>query len=33
MLYTGRLLDGSVFDSNEDIENPFKFSLGTGQVI
>jgi FKBP-type peptidyl-prolyl cis-trans isomerase len=33
MLYTGKLLDGSVFDSNQDTENPFKFTLGIGQVI
>ncbi len=37
MNYTGRLLDGTVFDSNEDIKfnhvDPFKFVLGTGRVI
>lgn len=37
MNYTGQLLDGTVFDSNEDQKfnhlDPFKFALGTGQVI
>eukprot|EP01017_Pseudomicrothorax_dubius_P020035 TRINITY_DN2200_c0_g1_i4.p1 TRINITY_DN2200_c0_g1~~TRINITY_DN2200_c0_g1_i4.p1 ORF type:complete len:466 (+),score=176.94 TRINITY_DN2200_c0_g1_i4:88-1485(+) len=31
--YIGRLLDGTVFDSNENREDPFKFVLGTNQVI
>jgi peptidylprolyl isomerase len=31
--YEGKLLDGSVFDSNQDKVDPFKFSLGVGQVI
>lgn len=34
MLYTGRLKqDQSVFDSNQNRESPFKFVLGSGQVI
>lgn len=31
--YTGRLTDGSVFDSSEQRGTPFPFTLGTGQVI
>ena len=31
--YTGRLLDGSVFDSSVNRGVPFKFTLGTGGVI
>ena len=31
--YTGRLLDGSVFDSSVERGTPFKFTLGTGGVI
>lgn len=31
--YTGRLLDGSVFDSSKDRDQLFKFKVGTGQVI
>lgn len=30
--YTGKLLDGTVFDST-DKRGPFKFTLGRGQVI
>jgi FKBP-type peptidyl-prolyl cis-trans isomerase len=34
MLYTGKLPDGSVFDSTAKRNNdPFSFSLGAGQVI
>ncbi len=37
MNYTGRLQDGTVFDSNVDPKfqhtEPFEFSLGAGQVI
>lgn len=34
MLYTGKLLDGTVFDSTSKRGNePFSFTLGVGQVI
>ena len=31
--YTGKLLDGTVFDSSVEREQPFQFPLGVGQVI
>ncbi|TVR50746.1 MAG: FKBP-type peptidyl-prolyl cis-trans isomerase [Puniceicoccaceae bacterium] len=31
--YTGRLLDGTVFESNLDHADPYTFRLGAGQVI
>lgn len=31
--YTGRLLDGTVFDSSVSRGQPFKFTIGQGQVI
>jgi FKBP-type peptidyl-prolyl cis-trans isomerase len=31
--YVGRLLDGQIFDQQNDRENPFRFRLGRGLVI
>ena len=33
MHYTGKLLDGTVFDSSVERDQPFTFALGVGQVI
>lgn len=33
VLYKGFLLDGTMFDSTEDRENPFTFQLSRGKVI
>lgn len=33
VLYTGKLLNGTVFDENHDPAKPFTFRLGRGQVI
>ncbi|MFD2720141.1 FKBP-type peptidyl-prolyl cis-trans isomerase [Hymenobacter monticola] len=33
VLYTGTLLNGKVFDANNNRFAPFRFSLGTGEVI
>ena len=32
-LYRGTLQDGSEFDSNQNRDDPFKFTIGQGQVI
>ena len=31
--YTGKLLDGTVFDSSIERDRPFKFELGTGKLV
>ena len=31
--YTGRFMDGTVFDSSLERERPFQFTLGRGEVI
>ncbi|EGR30370.1 peptidyl-prolyl cis-trans isomerase, putative [Ichthyophthirius multifiliis] len=33
VLYVGKLLDGTQFDSNTNREDPFSFTIGEGQVI
>lgn len=33
MHYTGKLLDGTVFDSSVTRGDPFEFTLGISQVI
>ncbi|MEO6875052.1 MAG: FKBP-type peptidyl-prolyl cis-trans isomerase [Opitutaceae bacterium] len=33
LLYVGRLLDGTVFDQNNDRVHPFSFRVGRAQVI
>lgn len=33
VLYKGTLEDGTVFDENQDRENPFEFQVSKGQVI
>jgi len=33
VLYTGKLLDGKIFDQNHDVAHPFKFRVSRGEVI
>jgi len=33
VLYKGHLLDGTLFDQNQDPDNPFTFQLARGKVI
>ena len=33
VLYKGTLLNGTQFDANLNREDPFKFTIGQGQVI
>lgn len=33
MLYKGTLLNGTTFDENQDVKNPYKFVIGMRQVI
>lgn len=33
VLYDGKLLDGTQFDKNLDVDSPFSFDIGKGMVI